>query len=224
MAETLDPEHLAHRLMLELSGRGWALNRGPLFEAALRLLARGEPVPLDRLAEAVGWPEEAVRGALQGDPAVEWDKAGRLIGWGLTLRPTPFRLEWEGRSLWTWCALDTLLFPLCLQREAQVEASCARTGQPIRFTISPAGIRGIEPVEAVLVLAAPGPGAGIRAAFCQRTVFLASPRLFQPGGPWDPVLALLSLPEAFHLARRLGPYLQWEGGIGCCAAIPDPDL
>ncbi|WP_448594090.1 organomercurial lyase [Thermoflexus hugenholtzii] len=224
MAETLDPEHLAHRLMMELSGRGWALDRGPLFEAALRLLARGEPVPLDRLAEAVGWPVEAVRGALQGDPAVEWDEAGRLIGWGLTLRPTPFRLELEGRSLWTWCALDTLLFPLCLEREARVEASCARTGQPIRFTISPAGIREIEPAEAVLVLAAPGPGAGIRAAFCQRTVFLASPRLFQPGGPWDPVLALLPLPEAFHLARRLGPYLQWEGGIGCCAAIPDPDL
>jgi len=54
MAETLDPEHLAHRLMLELSGRGWALDRGPLFEAALRLLARGEPVPLDRPAGAGG--------------------------------------------------------------------------------------------------------------------------------------------------------------------------
>jgi len=224
MAEILDPERLAHRLMMELSGRGWALDRGPLFEAALRLLARGEPVPLDRLAEAVGWPEEAVRGALQGDPAVEWDEAGRLIGWGLTLRPTPFRLEVEGRSLWTWCALDTLLFPLCLEREARVEASCARTGQSIRFVVSPAGIREIEPAEAVLVLAAPESGASIRTAFCRRTVFLASPRLFQPGGPWDPVLALFSLPEAFRLAQRIMPYLRWEGGIGCCVAVPGPDL
>ena len=223
MAGTLDPELLAHRLMMGLSGRGWALDRGQLFEAALRLLARGEPVPPERLAEAVGWPVKTVRAALEEDPAVEWDEAGRLIGWGLTLRPTPFRIAWEGRSLWTWCALDTLLFPLCLAQEARVEASCARTGQPIGFTISPAGIREIEPAESVLVLAAPGPGAGIRAAFCQRTVLLASPALFQPG-LWDPVLALLSLPEAFRLAQRIMPYLRWEGGIGCCVAVPGPDL
>jgi hypothetical protein len=46
----------------------------------------------------------------------------------------------------------------------------------------------------------------------------------EPGGPWDPVLALFSLPEAFRLAQRIMPYLRWEGGIGCCVAVPGPDL
>lgn len=222
MAETLDPHRLADSLMLELAGRGWAPDHGRLWKSALRLLAQGEPVSVDRLAEAMGWPTQTVRAALQEDPAVEWDAAGRVIGWGLTLRPTAFRLEWGGHSVWAWCALDTLLFPIVLGREARVEARCARSGQPIRFTVSPEGIREIHPPEAVLVLAAPRAGGDIRAAFCARTVFLATPALFEPG-PWEPVRALLSLPEAFRLAQRIRAYLQWEGGIGCCAGIPDAD-
>jgi len=216
MANTLDLERIAHTLMMELAGRGGALSHGRLFEAALRMLACGEPVPPERLAEALGWPVDAVRRALMGEASVEWDEAGRLIGWGLSLHPTPFRLEWEDRSVWTWCALDTLLFPLLLEREARVEARCAESGQPIRFRVSPTGLQEVEPAEAVLVLAAPQSGCDIRTGFCQRTVFLAAPAFFRPGGSWEPVLALLSLPEAFRLARWVEAHWHGMAETACC--------
>lgn len=53
-----------------------------------RLLAAGEPVTLEQTAEAGGWPADQVRQALERHPGVDWHQDGRILGFGLTLRPT----------------------------------------------------------------------------------------------------------------------------------------
>jgi len=80
-----------------------------------RLLGEGAPVPVDRLAAAVGWPVEQVRETLRAHPA-EWDDQSRLVGLGMTLRPTPHKFTFEGRTVYGWCASDTLMFPVLAQK------------------------------------------------------------------------------------------------------------
>jgi hypothetical protein len=52
-----------------------------LFPHIWRLLGEGAPVPVERLAAAVGWPVEQVRETLRAHPA-EWDDESRLVGFG----------------------------------------------------------------------------------------------------------------------------------------------
>jgi alkylmercury lyase len=78
-----------------------------------------------------------VRDFLHGSPA-DFDRDGRLVGFGLTLRPTPHRVELDGRTLYTWCVPDTLLLPVLLGRPVRVEARCFATGDPVRVEVEPA--------------------------------------------------------------------------------------
>jgi alkylmercury lyase len=77
----------------------------------LRLLLDGDPVTLEQLAEASGCTVDGVRRGLAAVPDTEYDDQGRIIGQGLTLRPTPHRFTVAGEELYTWCALDTLSTP-----------------------------------------------------------------------------------------------------------------
>lgn len=47
-------------------------------------------------------------------PDTECDSHGRILGRG-DLVPTPHRFELAGQTLYTWCALDTLIFPTILR-------------------------------------------------------------------------------------------------------------
>jgi hypothetical protein len=76
---------------------------------AIRELAHGEPVPAERIAPGAGLTVSEVDEFLRRSTA-ELDDAGRLLGLGLTLRPTPHRLELDGLVLYTWCAPDGLAF------------------------------------------------------------------------------------------------------------------
>ena len=93
-----------------------------IIQPTLALLARGKPAS----------PEE-VRAALDRFPSVDWDEQGRVVGLGLTLQLTPHRLEVEGRTLFAWCALDALLFPVLLRQPASIES---RAGAPASWCTS----------------------------------------------------------------------------------------
>lgn len=107
-------DQLAQRLATAFTHGSGAEALTPLLRLVLRLLARGRPVDPDDIAAATGRPPADVLAALRQQPSVEWDEAGRVVGLGLTLRPTPHRFEVDGRTLFTWCALDTLVFPALL--------------------------------------------------------------------------------------------------------------
>ena len=118
------------------------------------LLARRKEASLEEIAAASGKSPEEVRTALDRFPSAEWDEQGRIVGLGLTLGLTPHRLELEGRTLFAWCALDALLFPVVLGRPASIESPCRGTGELVHIEVTPAGIEAVEPPSAVVSIVA----------------------------------------------------------------------
>ncbi|MHB8295410.1 MAG: organomercurial lyase MerB [Acidimicrobiales bacterium] len=147
---------------------------GGLYRPLLMLLAGGEPVAMEVLADATGRPLAEVRRALASLPDSELDDRGRVVGYGLTLRPTPHRFTVDGRLLYTWCALDTLVFPAVLGRAATVESPCRATGSPVRVALGLERITSVEPSTAVVSLVTPERPESVRSAFCNRVHFFAS--------------------------------------------------
>lgn len=78
-----------------VNGLGCTALRQPLF----RLLAQGGPVSVAALAGAVGQPTSEVAQAIEQKMNVEYDEAGNIVAAALSLRPTPHKVEVNGRTL-----------------------------------------------------------------------------------------------------------------------------
>ena len=158
----------------------------------LRLLVEGDPVTVEQLAAAAGRTLEEVRRGLDAVPDTEYDDQGRIVGQGLSLVPTPHRFTVAGEELYTWCALDTLIFPALLDRPARVESVSPASGEPIRVTVDPAaGVTRVAPATAMGSLVNPEE--------------ITSLLLLQPG-------ALLHLPRGCGRVARCPP--RRRGGPG----------
>jgi alkylmercury lyase len=121
-----------------------------LMRTAVRLLAHGTPVTVPELATAAGVDVADVSNAPAGRD-VEYDDQHRIVGWGLTLIPTPHTYIVNGHHLYTWCAADTLLFPAILGSRAHIESRCPTTDTVIRLTVDPqAGVSDLSPATAVI--------------------------------------------------------------------------
>ena len=140
----------------------------------MRLLVEVGPVQIDQLAGASGRSIDAVRDALAAMPDTEYDEQGRIVGHGLTLRPTRHRFTVAGRGLYTWCALDTLMFPTLLERPASIESTSPTSGATIRLTVDATGVTSIDPAEAVVSLVNPADLTSIRSSFCNQVHYFAS--------------------------------------------------
>ena len=124
----------------------------------LRLLSKGRPVTAGDLAATADLPLEGVADAFQQikKQGGEFDEAGRLVGDVLTLKPTSYRFVIDGRTLYTWCALDTIFLPGLLEETTAAESTCPVTGETIRLTVTPGGVTHYSPASTVLSIAVPG--------------------------------------------------------------------
>ncbi|MDX5571891.1 MULTISPECIES: organomercurial lyase MerB [Streptomyces] len=209
---------LTDRLTTAFAAAGHATARPWLWPALLQLLSRGEPVTTAQIADATGKSEDEVRHALATLPDTEYDAAGRIVGSGITLNPTPHRFTVDGRHLFTWCALDTLVFPAVLGRTAQVESPCHTTHAPVRLTVEPGRVTHTEPATAVVSLVTPDDLTAVRSAFCNHVHFFAS---HQAATPWltrHPEATTVPVQQALALGRPLAAAFQQDPGPaqGCC--------
>lgn len=172
----------------------------------VRLLADGQPVSRDRLAAALGCSRTAVDTTLRQVANLATDERDDIIAAGLCLVPTPHQFQVNGHALYTWCALDTLLYPLVLGQSAQVASRCPVSGTTVRLTATPTGVLDLDPATAVvsLVLPAAADACGdVRGAFCQHVHVFAGP---EAGAAWQaayPEVTLLSVEDASTVARLL---------------------
>ncbi|UQX12739.1 organomercurial lyase MerB [Candidatus Mycobacterium methanotrophicum] len=169
----------------------------------LRLLASGNPVELTTLATTAGRTIEETRAHLARLPDTEYDNEGRVVGQGVTLRPTQHRFTVDGAQLHTWCALDTLIFPPILDREAHIESASPCSGQPIRLTAGPRGVRDVEPATAVVSLVNPDDITEIRSSFCNQVHFFTSVDDARSWLQTTPGGQVMPVAEAFDLAAQL---------------------
>jgi len=172
-----------------------------------RLLAEGEPVSPEQIAQTLTLSNDAIKGILKEWSGVYYDEDNRMIEyWGLALPETVHRFFVNGRTLYTWCALDSLFTPQILQKTADVESTCPVTGDPIRLTVTPNGIECFSPSGAVMSLVAPEANKireDVITSFCHYVYFFSSA---EAGSKWvkeNEGTYLLSIDEAYALGRKI---------------------
>ena len=186
---------------------------------AMVLLGEGNPLTPDRLAEAQGISEEEGReffSLLKEQGFGEFDKQGRLVGLGgLSVTPTRHRLQVGNRTLYGWCALDTLYLPAYLKQSAEVVSQCPVSKQAIRLSVTPVGVAKADPPDVFLSLVGPGFGleegccsdktsfVGTGGSLCGHIHFLASREAAETWLVRNPRVQILSLKEADDFAGRL---------------------
>ncbi len=178
-----------------------------------RQLACGDAVPPASLGDALGVPTEEITTLLEDEQLKGWvfyDDDGSVIGFrGLAIREMPYRFEVEGRTLYTWCAIDSLFIPEMLGKPAKVQSRDPHTGTAITLTVTPDGVEAVEPAAAVMSILIGDPEVvktnptKVMASFCHHIFFLESQ---ETGAEWAAQHGegtfLVTLDEAFALGKR----------------------
>ena len=169
----------------------------------VRLIANGEPVRIEELAESSGLSTSDVESTLRDQPGIDWDEDGRIVGFGLTLRPTAHRFIVSGKTLYTFCSTDALIFPAILGEPAVAESTCPATGKAIRIAMTPDAVLSIDPDGAVVSQLLDSRSIGdVRSQVCDQGHFFAA---INAGGDWakaHPDGRLLTVTEAFEEGQR----------------------
>lgn len=180
----------------------------------LQELSKGEPVSAPQLAQALDVPIGEAHATLRESAlkpfvyAAYADGEPRVEGFfGLATSPTHHRFTIEDRTLWTWCAQDSLFLPELLGETARVESKDPETGEPVRLTISPEGVEAVEPkgvaVSMVQAVAADLTSARrIIATACHFIFFFVSRASGERWVAAHPQTELLSLEEAVAFGKR----------------------
>ncbi len=205
-----------------------------------RELAKGQAVDAAQLGRALSVSPAEGRALLARDTIrafVYADDQGRVLGFGgLAAARMHHRFEVDGRTLWTWCAWDSLFIPEILGKSARVTSPDPENGEVVRLLVSPDRIESAEPEDAVVSFLLPDAhdfhtsAANVMAKFCHFVFFFTSRSSGESWMAKHPGTFLYSLDEAFVLAKRLnaknlGPELPRRASSaaaiqqssGCCS-------
>lgn len=179
-----------------------------------RMLLSGKPVSPSDLATSVGADPMFVAAALDRWPGVFRNRRGRIVGfWGLAVRGMPHKLTTRAGKITTWCALDPLIIAPLVTDEAHVESADPISGDPVRLTVTPGGVRDLEPGGALVSMLAPdGPfGHDVVERFCHFVHFFAARPTAERWIADHPGTFLLTVDEAFEVATRSWPAIFRDG-------------
>ena len=137
---------------------------------------------------------------------VQYDDDRAVVGFGgLTIRPTKHRFEVAGRTLYTWCAWDSLFIPEILGQTARVESSCPESGNAIEITISPNAAPAADPPGTVVSFPLPEAAqlrADVRSNFCDLVYFFSSRDAAEVWTRRHEETFVLSLAQAVELGQQ----------------------
>ena len=173
----------------------------------LREIAKGNPISRERLAAMLGWHLGRVATALDQAPNIEYDDDGNILGFGLTLCETPHVFEIDGCRLYTWCALDDLMFPALIGKTAHVLPRCAATGVPVSLTVAPDGVRKVAPENEAVSLVLPSACPDVRGSFCCHVHFFASTLVADGWAATHGGTLVVSVEDAFRISQKLNQTL-----------------
>jgi alkylmercury lyase len=183
--------------------------------ALFRLLVQGEPVEPTRLAEHTGLPVSEVVDLLGRWPQVHTDDDARVVAFqGLSVVEAPHRLRVDGRTLFTWCAWDTLFLPELIGRPAEIQSRCPTTGRTVSLRVGPEGPSDASPPEAMLsFLVGVSPSSDdVIESFCRFVHFFASTDAAQAWTGQHPGTFFTSIDEGFQIGRRTNA-AQWGDAL-----------
>ncbi len=175
----------------------------------LHPLANGHPISPDQIGTTLHLSRDQVTATLSHEPDIEFDSNGNVMGKGLTLIPTPHCFQINSHRMFTWCALDALVYPAILQQPARVESTCPITGIKIRLTVTSEGIEHLEPPSTVVSIVVPETGEACRCTretFCNQGHFFSSPDAASIWLPEHQDAIILPVDEAYQLGRLVAKY------------------
>ncbi len=203
----------------ELLKEGGALDLGRdktrLVNRMWHLLAQGSPVSRGRLQNEVtelGMDQE------QADALVgawtERDDAGNIVGLGITYNPTAHRMTIDGADMWAWCALDTLVFAIILDKQITIESAAPDSNEITRLEAGPDGVSQVDPADAVITYPLRDSDQvdvsstmAIWGTFCHHSFFFPSRGQAEQWAADRDDIEILTLDEGFALAR------EWAGAF-----------
>jgi hypothetical protein len=110
-------------------------------KAAFEAILSGEAITQDGLVVATGFTREKVntlvleltmRGLLVLEP-----ESDQIVGsWGLSSIPTTHELIIRGRTLHTWCAVDSVGIPAGLGEDASIVSKCHSCGVTVNIEMT----------------------------------------------------------------------------------------
>ncbi len=159
-------------------------------------LAAGRTPTLEEAARHLTMSREQVEAAAQ--TMVRWglmtiDEPGIITGsMGLTVEPTEYEFQLNGRALHTWCALDAVGIAAGLQADAAIHVKAKADVQMRAGRIVAA-----QPSDLRISLPHPQLDRAIRQTVCPTICFRRGP------GPLHDGVAYLTLDEATALGRQL---------------------
>ncbi len=182
-----------------------------------QLLAEGEPVSYSRLSKALGQSTDVAKETLAQWPGVFYDESDRIVAFlGLSVEKTQHQLVVNGRTVYSWCAWDTLFIPELLNATINISSICGASGEEVKLTASPSGIESVVPGDAVMSFIIPDENdlrENITANFCHFVYFFRS---FKDGEAWisrHDGTFLLSLEEAFKVGQLVNA-ARYKGALG----------
>ena len=188
-----------------------------LFRPLLKILAEGDPVPVEDIAAETGKPVEEVKQVLQTLPSVELDEQGRVVGYGLTLVPTPIASRLMGSNYMHGAPLTHLCSQRLIGRTVHIASPCHGTGKSVRLTVEPDRVVSVEPSTPLSRLLHqmkwPRFGRPSVTTFTFQFTECAQDWLNQ-----HPESSVLPVEDAFELGRHLGARYEESGPTNgsCC--------
>jgi alkylmercury lyase len=207
----------------KLTEAGGALDLGPdrtrLATRIFQLLAEGHPVTRARADQTVaelGIDPDQARQLL--DSWTERNDAGDIVGLGVTLNPTPHQMTIAGTRTWAWCALDTMILAIILDRPIDVASTAPGAGEVVRLQARPGGVGAIHPADAAITWPARranqvdlGSTSGIWATFCHHSSFFGSHDAAEQWAAGRDDIEILTPAEGFTVAREMAnAWLRYE--------------
>lgn len=172
----------------------------------VRSLANGQPVAQADIAKELAIPLAEVPEALVAFSDIEYDALGDIVSCGLSLLPSPHCLKINGHDLFTWCALDTLMYPVALNQNAQVRSRCPVTNDVISLDVGPRGISRLTPADVSVSIVIPDAQSGccnVRGSFCSQVHFLSSPKAAATWASRHPDAIIVSVEDAWQLGEAI---------------------
>ncbi|MDQ3963330.1 MAG: organomercurial lyase [Actinomycetota bacterium] len=170
-----------------------------------RLLREGDPVTDSDIATSTSLGLKEVGSRIANWPGVYRDDNGSVIGfWGLTIAEMPpHEIILDGRTLWAWCAWDTLFLPRRLGATLDVRSLCPVTGERISLRVSSSRVKSVEPEHVVVSFLEPNRpfDADVIGSFCHYVHFFADKVAGEKWTADHPGTFLMSLDDAFEVAR-----------------------
>ena len=174
------------------------------------LLSEGDPVSIEEVANSLGMDIDKVKSVTDEWAGIHYNEDGNIIGyWGLAVEKMGHRFKLGEKTLYTWCAWDTLFIPQIIGKTIEVGSRDPLTKETITLTVTPDnGISDIEPNDAVISFMIPNTEevrSDVIKSFCHYVHFFESRKSAEEwisrSDKKDEML-ILSLEEAYSIGLR----------------------